>query len=153
MHLRDFKFGSPNYRWIQEKDKNSKFDSGMPAMDAISMSDFYNHSKEPNIMVIVGKSNRNISAVIELEYKNNQKSLVVNYIKVDGKCQGQGIGSNLLDYAERLGKKLNCDKILLDAVKNRFEFYNRYGFNQNGEPFIDKESPEWGILIPMTKDI
>lgn len=162
MRLGNFPFQSRNYHWIKKKDRNDRIISGLPPMDAISLGEFYNHSKGKNTLVIVGKDAGRCVSLIELESVAQKVDwgtlngffkclLWINYITVDKSKQGKGIGRELIAYAERIGECLNCHKILLDAVEMKEGFYSVNGFHRRGaKPFFENG---WGKVIPMEKEV
>lgn len=92
----------------------------------------------PDSQIFVAEQDGRIAGVI---------SLVGNYVGalfVDGKCQGQGIGSSLLAFARKTQGSI-CVDVYRENTSAR-EFYMNWGFRERRE----KLQPETGhILITM----
>lgn len=56
-------------------------------------------------------------------------------VAVDTKYQGEGIGRDLVKYAEKRSKEAGYNKIFMHAMLSVVNFYERLGYVQEGEIF------------------
>lgn len=69
---------------------------------------------------------------------NARPFAVVEYVVVDEKYRGRGIGRELMDYARGLAEKAGCYKIMLTSDNRRedaHEFYESIGFEASAHGF------------------
>ncbi|MBE6444137.1 MAG: GNAT family N-acetyltransferase [Alphaproteobacteria bacterium] len=59
-------------------------------------------------------------------------------VAVDSKCQGEGVGRNLVTYAENRVKKIGYKKIVMHAMLTVVGFYEKLGYIQEGEIFEER---------------
>ena len=59
-------------------------------------------------------------------------------VTVDTKFQGEGIGKNLVSYAEKRAKKAGYKKIVMHAMLTVIGFYEKQGYSQEGDIFEEK---------------
>lgn len=70
-------------------------------------------------------------------------------VAVDNKYQGEGIGHDLVRYAEKRAKEVGYSRIIMHAMLSVVNFYERMGYSQEGEIFEEK-----GITFAkMTKEL
>jgi N-acetylglutamate synthase-like GNAT family acetyltransferase len=63
---------------------------------------------------------------------------VIEYVVVDEKCRGKGIGKQLMEYCIQQAKNASCYKIMLTSDKRRteaHEFYGSLGFEASAHGF------------------
>lgn len=76
-------------------------------------------------------------------------SIRLMQVAVDSKYQREGIGSDLVSYAEKRAKEAGYKKIVMHAMLSVVNFYEKNGFRQEGEIFEEK-----GITFArMAKDL
>lgn len=56
-------------------------------------------------------------------------------VAVDSKYQGEGIGRDLVKYAEKRAKEVGYSRIIMHAMLSVVNFYERMGYTQQGEIF------------------
>ena len=56
-------------------------------------------------------------------------------VAVDNKYQGEGIGRELVRYAERRAKEAGYSRIVMHAMLSVVNFYEKLGYRQEGEIF------------------
>lgn len=56
-------------------------------------------------------------------------------VAVDTKYQGEGIGRDLVKYAEKRAKEVGYSRIIMHAMLSVVNFYERMGYTQEGEIF------------------
>ncbi len=70
-------------------------------------------------------------------------------VAVDTKYQGEGIGRDLVKYAEKRAKATGYTKIVMHAMLTVVHFYEKNGYHQEGDIFEEK-----GITFAkMVKDL
>ena len=70
-------------------------------------------------------------------------------VAVDTKYQGEGIGRDLVKYAEHRAKQAGYHKIIMHAMLTVIHFYEKNGYHQEGDIFEEK-----GITFAkMVKDL
>lgn len=70
-------------------------------------------------------------------------------VAVDSKYQGEGVGRDLVTYAENRAKKIGYKKIVMHAMLTVVGFYEKLGYTQEGEIFEER-----GITFAkMTKQL
>ncbi len=70
-------------------------------------------------------------------------------VAVDTKYQGEGIGKELVKYAEKRAKEAGYTRIVMHAMLTVIHFYEKNGYRQQGEIFEEK-----GITFAkMIKDL
>lgn len=70
-------------------------------------------------------------------------------VAVDNKYQGEGIGRDLVKYAEKRAKQAGFHRIIMHAMLSVVDFYEKMGYTQEGEIF-----EEGGITFAkMVKDL
>ena len=70
-------------------------------------------------------------------------------VAVDSKYQGEGVGREMVKYAEQRAREAGYNKIIMHAMLSVVHFYEKNGFRQEGEIF-----EEQGITFAkMVKDL
>ncbi len=70
-------------------------------------------------------------------------------VAVDGKYQGEGIGRELVHYAEKRARSAGYKQIIMHAMINVIGFYEKLGYHQEGDIFEER-----GITFAkMVKDL
>jgi len=59
-------------------------------------------------------------------------------VAVDTKYQGEGIGRDLVRYAEKRARAAGYHKIVMHAMLTVVHFYEKNGYRQEGEIFEEK---------------
>ncbi len=59
-------------------------------------------------------------------------------VAVDTKYQHEGIGRDLVDYAEKRSREAGYKKIVMHAMLTVINFYEKIGYHQEGEIFAEK---------------
>ncbi|MBU3713991.1 MAG: GNAT family N-acetyltransferase [Ferruginibacter sp.] len=67
--------------------------------------------------------------------------LRLRQMAVDLQMQHNGVGASIMSFAENLARDKGCKKIILHARKPSVGFYEKFGFEQNGEEFIELNLP------------
>ena len=79
----------------------------------------------------------------------DDKNIRMMQVAVDGKYQGEGVGHELVAYAEKRAKKAGFQYIIMHAMINVIGFYEKMGYHQEGDIF-----EEGGISFArMVKEI
>lgn len=79
----------------------------------------------------------------------NNEEIRMMQVAVVSKYQGEGVGRELVQYAEKRAKEAGYSRIVMHAMLSVVNFYERMGFHQEGEIFEDK-----GITFArMVKDL
>lgn len=79
----------------------------------------------------------------------NNEEIRMMQVAVVSKYQGEGVGRDLVEYAEKRAKEAGYSRIVMHAMLSVVNFYERMGFHQEGEIFEDK-----GITFArMVKDL
>lgn len=79
----------------------------------------------------------------------NDEEIRMMQVAVDTKYQGEGVGRDLVHYAEKRAKEAGYSRLVMHAMLSVVNFYERLGYHQEGEIFEDK-----GITFArMVKDL
>ncbi len=79
----------------------------------------------------------------------NDEEIRMMQVAVDTKYQGEGVGRDLVHYAEKRAKEAGFSRLVMHAMLSVVNFYERLGYRQEGEIFEDK-----GITFArMVKDL
>ncbi len=68
----------------------------------------------------------------------DDKSIRMMQVAVDSKYQGEGIGHELVAYAEKRAKKAGFQYIIMHAMINVIGFYEKMGYHQEGDIFEER---------------
>lgn len=68
----------------------------------------------------------------------NDKEIRLMQVAIDSKHQGEGIGRELVKYAEKRAKETGYAKIVMHAMLSVVSFYERLGYYQEGDVFEEK---------------
>lgn len=79
----------------------------------------------------------------------NVEEIRMMQVAVDNKYQGEGIGRDLVKYAEKRAKEAGYTHIVMHAMLSVVNFYEKLGYSQEGDIFEEK-----GITFArMVKDL
>ena len=59
-------------------------------------------------------------------------------VAVDSKYQGEGVGRQLVEYAEKRAKEAGDSRLVMHAMLSVVSFYDKLGFVQEGDIFEEK---------------
>lgn len=65
----------------------------------------------------------------------NDEDVRMMQVAVDTRYQGEGIGRELIRYAEKRAKDSGFSKIIMHAMLSVVNFYEKIGYNQEGDIF------------------
>ena len=68
----------------------------------------------------------------------DDKNIRMMQVAVDGKYQGEGVGHELVAYAEKRAKKASFQYIIMHAMINVIGFYEKMGYHQEGDIFEER---------------
>ena len=68
----------------------------------------------------------------------DDKSIRMMQVAVDSKYQGEGIGHELVAYAEKRAKNAGFQYIIMHAMINVIGFYEKMGYHQEGDIFEER---------------
>ncbi len=68
----------------------------------------------------------------------DDKNIRMMQVAVDGKYQGEGVGHELVAYAEKRAKKAGFQYIIMHAMINVIGFYEKMGYHQEGDIFEER---------------
>ena len=68
----------------------------------------------------------------------NDEDIRLMQVAVDPKCQGQGLGRELVEYAEKRAAKAGYSKIVMHAMLSVVAFYEKMGYIQEGDLFEEQ---------------
>ncbi len=68
----------------------------------------------------------------------DDKNIRMMQVAVDTKYQGEGIGHELVRYAEKRAKKAGFQNIIMHAMLNVIGFYEKMGYHQEGDIFEER---------------
>lgn len=92
-----------------------------------------NHEKD-NIHLAILKEDE-IIAYISISEENEYRARI-NAVVVDEKMRGNGIGSNILDIAEIIGRNIGYKELFLKARENKVGFYEKSGYKIISEGYV-----------------
>ena len=65
----------------------------------------------------------------------NNEEIRMMQVAVDSKYQGEGVGRDLVKYAEKRAKEAGYSKLIMHAMLSVVGFYEKLGFHQEGDIF------------------
>ena len=68
----------------------------------------------------------------------NDEDIRLMQVAVDSKCQGEGVGRALVEYAEKRAAKAGYSKIVMHAMLSVVIFYEKMGYVQEGDLFEEQ---------------
>lgn len=68
----------------------------------------------------------------------NDNTIRMMQVAVDTRYQGEGIGRDLIKYAEERAKEAGYKKIIMHAMLNVIGFYEKIGYHQEGDIFAER---------------
>ncbi|MFV0626787.1 MAG: GNAT family N-acetyltransferase [Alphaproteobacteria bacterium] len=68
----------------------------------------------------------------------NDKEIRLMQVAISPRSQGEGIGKDLVKYAEKRAKETGYSKIIMHAMLSVVNFYERLGYHQEGDVFEEK---------------
>jgi len=68
----------------------------------------------------------------------NDEEIRLMQVAVDNKYQGEGVGSELVKYAEARAIEAGYTKIIMHAMLSAVHFYEKLGYHQEGDIFEEK---------------
>lgn len=68
----------------------------------------------------------------------DDKNIRMMQVAVDSKYQGEGVGHELVRYAEKRAKKAGFQYIIMHAMINVIGFYEKMGYHQEGDIFEER---------------
>lgn len=68
----------------------------------------------------------------------DDKNIRMMQVAVDTRYQGEGIGHELVRYAEKRAKKAGFQNIIMHAMLNVIGFYEKMGYHQEGDIFEER---------------
>lgn len=68
----------------------------------------------------------------------NDHEIRLMQVAVDPACQGEGIGRQLVSYAEERAKEAGYTKIVMHAMLSVVHFYEKLGYKQEGNLFEEQ---------------
>ncbi|ANS73315.1 hypothetical protein AWM70_00880 [Paenibacillus yonginensis] len=83
--------------------------------------------------------------------KVDEDTLQMKQVAVDGSRQGQGIGRQLVAFAERTAILKEVRKIILHARLTAVPFYEKLGYVRYGEPYTEIGLPHWSMQKTLKK--
>ena len=82
-------------------------------------------------------------------FVKDEQTLVLGRIATIKDYRNQGIGSKIVLALENKAYELGCIKTQLSAQQRAKGFYEKLGYQQVGEPYLD----EWCLHVKMIKEI
>lgn len=68
----------------------------------------------------------------------NDEDIRLMQVAVDPRCQGEGVGRALVEYAEKRAAKAGYSKIVMHAMLSVVIFYEKMGYIQEGDLFEEQ---------------
>lgn len=100
--------------------------------------------EESDIHIVAIDGDKIISTLILTPIEND--ILKMRQVAVDNESQGTGIGSCLVEFAEKIAKEKGFSKIILEARSSAVDFYIKKGYEIISDEYIDEH-----INIPHYK--
>ncbi|MFA6422615.1 MAG: GNAT family N-acetyltransferase [Candidatus Buchananbacteria bacterium] len=139
MEIREIKYGSKEYEEsVELRNKILRIPLG-------HFLDINNLQKEESDIHIVAIDNGKIVGILILT-PIEDSILKMRQVAVANELQGRGVGSSLVEFAEKIAREQKVSKIILDARSSALDFYLRKGYKVVGDEYIDEH-----INIPHYK--
>lgn len=68
----------------------------------------------------------------------DNKTIRMMQVAVDSRYQGEGVGKQLVQYAEKRSKEAGYKTIIMHAMLNVIGFYEKMGYHQEGDIFEER---------------
>lgn len=139
MEIREIKYGSKEYKKsVELRNKILRIPLGH-FLDINSLQ-----NEESDIHIVAIEDDKIIGTLILTPIENG--ILKMRQVAVDNELQGRGIGSDLVQFAEKIAREQKVSKIILDARSSALDFYLRRGYEVISDEYIDEH-----INIPHYK--
>ncbi len=125
--------------WTHEAD----LIEGEERMDAATLLQMM---QDPNAVIVKYVSGKEIIGCVYLQKQG--EALYLGMLSVSPGLQAQGIGKQLLAYAEGIAKEKQCSKIEMRVISKRHEliqWYERHGYQDSGKRIPFDAKPKFGV--------
>ena len=126
----DIDFGSSRYdELVQLRYKILLEPLGLKFLDSF-------RDKEANYLhigCVEGLDDRLVGGLVLIPVNNEEVRMM--QVAVDTRYQGEGIGRDLVKYAEKRAKASGFSKIIMHAMLSVVNFYEKIGYSQEGDIF------------------
>lgn len=78
--------------------------------------------------------------------KVNDEDVKMRQVCVDDSCQGKGYGSELVKVLETAAKERGYKKMVVHARKTALKFYERLGYQIEGDEFTEVTVPHYKVV-------
>ncbi len=134
--IEDFNKVNQLAKQVHELHVNWRPDLFLSVHEVISKENFKEMIQAQEIFVAKIQDNIVGYITFNIKEKNNpsmryRKQLQIEAICIDEKNRGEGIGTELLEYAKKLGKENNCTDLYLTVNKENekaIKIYEKFGF-------------------------
>lgn len=112
------------------------------------LTDFPTEEKDWLHFVIMDDDGTVIGCVVAI--KQNETTVRLRQMAVHEKYQGQGVGRKLLYFTEKECQAAGFKEIVIHARKDAAGFYEKTGYQQQGEEFIEVSIPHFAMIKLIT---
>lgn len=108
------------------------------------LNDFPAEEKDWLHFVIMDDKEQVIGCVVAI--RKNKTSVRLRQMAIHEKHQNQGVGRTLLSYAEKELQRTGFETIVVHARKDTAGFYQKTGYKQEGEEFMEVSIPHFAMI-------
>lgn len=137
--IREIEFGSEIYgKSLELRDRILRRPLGM----RIENDNLDNEKQDFHIGIL---SNSSVVGILVLT-KLSDSEIKMRQVAVDELIQGTGLGAGMVRFAEDFAKNRNYKKMVLNARKVVVGFYEKLGYQTEGEEFIEVSIPHFKMF-------
>ncbi len=137
INIREIKYGSPEYLVsVKLRDKILRKPLGLVFTDEFLQQD------KSQFHIAAFDNNENLIAILILKIID-ENTLKMRQVAVDNHLQGQGIGTQLVTFAEKFALEKGFNKIILHARKSAVKFYQSLNYSITSNEFEEVGLPHY----------
>lgn len=136
------------FRRINQADSEhprAQLDTGVASIDKISLGDLYYEHRANGYDVIVVEDRDKIAGFLKIK-AHPKKHLQLDVIAADQAYKGKGLGGALMRYAETMGRANCCTHIELWSIKDKIEWYEKFGFESTADEINAGSGEIYGLM-------
>jgi predicted GNAT family N-acyltransferase len=100
-------------------------------------------AEKEDILIAAFEEDEILGCCLLTNSPNNAGALKLRQMAVKGNLQGNGVGRQILHFAENIARDLGNDKLMMHARHNAIGFYEKQGYKTIGEMFEEVSIPHF----------
>lgn len=91
--------------------------------------------------LLIGAFDEDIMLGCCMLVKRDKDTVQLRQMAVNNNLQGKGIGASIIAFVENLSREKGFNKVMMHARDSSVGFYEKCGYNINGEQFLELNIP------------